>query len=129
MAATVAQVKALTGSTLVDATVQIFLDTALLLLGQISECTAEVTQACLDNAAVYLAAHLLVTSSVGQESAMITKEALGGKYSVEYLLPAVSGDGILGTPYGRVANTLTRGCLAEHDKRPVGMYSIGSIGC
>lgn len=129
MAATVAQVKALTGSTLADSVVQMFIDTAACFLEQIEECTVGITEACLTNAEVYLAAHLLVTSSVGQESAMLAKEALGGKYSVEYLMPSVSGDGILGTPYGRVANTLTRGCLAEQDKRPVGIYSIGSIGC
>lgn len=129
MTATVAQIKALTGSTLPDATVQIFLDVSLCMLDAISECTAAVTEACLDNAAVYLGAHLLVTSTVGQGSAIVAREALGGKYSVEYLMPAASGEGILGTPYGRVANTLTRGCLAEQDKRPVGIYSIGSIGC
>ena len=129
MAATVAQVKALTGRTLADAVVQMFLDTAGCLLDMIAECTADLSESSLTNAEVYLSAHLLVTSTVGQGSAMVAREALGGKYSVEYLLPAIKGDGILGTPYGRVANTLTRGCLAELDKRPVAMYTIGTIGC
>lgn len=129
MAATPAQVKAITGSALEDAVVQVFIDAADCILDLITECTAELSDACLTNASVYLSAHLLTTSTVGQGSAMVARESLAGKYSVDYLLPNASGEGVLGTPFGRVANTLTRGCLAELDKRPTNMYVIGSIGC
>lgn len=37
------------------------------------------------------------------------------------------GTGILGTPYGQMANSLSGGRLAEMDKRPISIESIGCI--
>lgn len=39
------------------------------------------------------------------------------------------GEGINGTPFGQMANTLSRGCLASFDKPPAMLFSIGTVGC
>jgi hypothetical protein len=38
------------------------------------------------------------------------------------------GEGVKGTPFGQMANTLSCGCLAEFDKQPVNLFSIGAHG-
>lgn len=35
------------------------------------------------------------------------------------------GEGVKGTPYGMTANSLSCGCLAELDKAPVNLFTIG----
>lgn len=37
------------------------------------------------------------------------------------------GRGVLGTTYGQTANTLSEGVLAQLDKKPLGLKSIGTI--
>ena len=36
------------------------------------------------------------------------------------------GEGVKGTPFGQTANMLSGGCLAEYDKQPANLFSIGS---
>ena len=129
MTTTPSDVKAITGSTLTDGEIQPFLDAAACIMLQITECTANMTEACVDNIEAYLAAHLLVSSSVGKASAVVAKESLRGKYSVEYLSGKVDKGGVLSTTYGQTANMMSGGCLAELDKTPARFVSLGSLGC
>lgn len=127
MAATPDQVRDITGSTLLDAAIQPFITAAGCFMTQITECIASMTDECKDQAEAFLAAHLLTTSSVGKGSATVAKESLRGKYSVTYLTASVTGQGILATNFGQAANAMTGGCLAQLDKNPVDILSIGSI--
>lgn len=126
-AATPTEVRDITGSTLADAAIQPFLDAAACAVGQVEDCAVGVSDTCKTMAESYLAAHLLTTSTVGQSSATVKKESLRGKYSVEYLSGNATGQGVLGTTYGQTANMLLAGCLAELDKSPARIWSIGSI--
>lgn len=38
------------------------------------------------------------------------------------------GEGVAGTPFGQMANTLSGGCLKEQDKAAPSLFSIGSVG-
>ena len=129
MASTPDDVKAITGSTLGEGAIQPFIDAAGCIMLRITDCTASMTATCIDSIETHLAAHLLVSSSVGKASATITKESLKGKYSVEYLSTKIDKGGVLSTSYGQTANMMTGGCLAELDKSPVSFNSIGSLGC
>ena len=80
------------------------------------------TDACLLQIEIYLSAHYAATvdNSLSIES---EKDACSGgsiKYGFKF------GEGIKGTPFGQMANTLSSGCLAEFDKQPVGLQSIGA---
>lgn len=126
--ATPSEVKAITGSTLDDPAIAPFLTAASCIIGSIEDdCASWVTGDCLTQAEMYLAAHLLISSNVGEDSRTIAKESIRGIYSVEYLSSKMEGSGVLSTTFGKTANTLTGGCLAELDKQPINMLSIGSI--
>jgi hypothetical protein len=127
MTATAQQVKDITGSELADEAIEPFLFAAQCFMERISEETTSMTEVCLDVATAYLAAHLFTSSTVGVASRTIAEESLRGKYSVKYLTPMGQGRGILGSVYGETANAMTGGALAQLDKDPVNMFSIGSI--
>lgn len=127
MAATPENVKDITGSTVEDVAIQPFLNAASCVMNRISSCTESMSSKCKDQLEAYIASHLLVTSAVGQDDMLVTKESLNGKYSVEYLSPSATGQGIMGTTYGQTANAMSGGCLAQLDKKPVGLFSIGTI--
>ena len=126
--ATPADVKAITGSTLLDAAIAPFITAASCVMEQVvDDCAANISDDCKTQAEAFLASHLLISSEVGSDSRTISKESLRGKYSVEYLRPGATGSGVLSTTYGQTANMMLGGCLAELDKQPVNMFSIGSI--
>lgn len=125
-AATEAEVKAITGSTLADAAITPFLTAANCLIDNVGDCGDNVTDACKTQAEAFLAAHLLTQSNVGSDSKQVQKESLRGKYSVEYLSAKAQGSGVLSTTFGETANMLMGGCLAELDKAPAFIKSIGS---
>ena len=127
MATTPSTVRSITGSELIDSSIVIFIDTAEIIVGDLTYYTASMTTAKIDLGTAYLAAHLLVSSGVGKDSATITKESIRGKYTVEYLSAKISGTGILSTQYGQTANTIFGGSLAELDKTPVRFVSVGSL--
>jgi hypothetical protein len=125
--ATPDQVKALTGSALEDASIDPFLAAAsCVMLQVVDDCAANITDECKTQAEAFLASHLLISSNVGNDSRSVAKESLRGKYSVEYLAPGARGTGVLSTTYGQTANMILGGCLAELDKQPTNMFSIGS---
>ena len=122
------KVRGITGSTLGDEVIEPFLLTATAVIGQLSECTADLSADTVTMATAYLAAHFLTTSPVGDGSKQVRRESLDAKYMVEYLTPFNMGAGILGTQYGQTANLLLGGCLAQMDKFSPSIEVIGSIG-
>lgn len=127
MTTTVEKVRAIlpAGSTLTDQQIQAAIDAA--------ECTIERAEACMNGQGIsdsckdiictYLAAHF---AAVTDNLLSISSEAdpcCGGsaKYGFKF------GEGIMGTPFGQAANTMSGGCLAELDKVPANMFAIGCI--
>lgn len=68
----------------------------------------------------YLAAHF---AAVTESTLTISSES--GSCGGDVVYGFKFGQGIMGTPFGQMANTLSDGCLAEQDKAPVGLFSIG----
>lgn len=116
MAATGDGVRAITGSGLDDTALAPFLVTADCVIAKALECGCGTTldQACLDQAADYLAAHFLVTSKVGESSATLASERFEN-YQKTFKTGDNSGTGILSTSYGQTANLLMGGCLETLD--------------
>lgn len=125
-----AEVKAITGSTLDDAVIQIFIDAASCIIDQIEACTIGkgISSDCLVKAETFLAAHLLSLSGVGQTSGIKKRETFEN-WTVEYAISSFSGTGVMSTPYGMSANSLTGGCLQEVDKRTPVIFFTGGAGC
>lgn len=129
MAITVADVREIlpASTSLTDAQIQAAIDASQCLLDQFSAsfCGANFSASCLDQIHKYLAAHFCAvtenTLSIASESSDDCCKA-SVKYGFKF------GDGIKGTPYGQVANTLSGGCLQEYDKQPVNIFSIGDNG-
>ena len=90
-ASTPADVKAITGSTLDDAVIQPFIDAAACIMERVAFCTTakNITDECLTQACTWLAAHLLTSSAVGEDSATVKKERFEN-YSVERVLGGFS---------------------------------------
>lgn len=84
-------------------------------------CGSHLTDDCLTQIHIYLSAHFAAatenTLSLSNETdgCSETKNTYGFKF----------GEGIKGTPFGQMANTLSIGCLAQFDKQPTGLFSIG----
>jgi len=127
MTATASDVKDITGSTLDDAVIEPFISAANCILLRIDEVIVDMATGCRDHLEAYLAAHLLTISNVGGSSALVAKESLRGKYSVEYLMPKGTGTGVLGTPHGQTANAMSGGYLAGLDNTPISFNSIGLL--
>ena len=125
--ATSDDVRAITGSVLVDPAIDPFLAAASCIMAQVvDDCAAGISDDCKTQAEAFLASHLLVRTNVGSDSKQVAKESLRGKYSVEYLSSSAKGSGVLSTPFGETANMMLGGCLAELDKQPISFRSIGS---
>lgn len=115
---TPAEVKAINGSKLDDTVIDIFIDAASCIIDQIEACTIGkgISSDCLSKAETFLSAHLLSLSGVGQASGIKKRETFEN-WTVEYAISSFSGTGIMSTPYGMSANSITGGCLQEVDKR------------
>lgn len=114
-------------TTLTDAQIQAAIDAAECIVSQfsLSFCGMTYSEACLDQIRIYLAAHFAaVTENTLSLSAESSDDCC--KASVSYGFQF--GDGIKGTPFGIMANTLSGGCLQEWDKPPANIFSIGSHG-
>lgn len=112
---------------LTDAQIQAAIDAAKCVVDNmaVSSCGEDLSDTCLDQILKYLSAHFAAgtenTLSLSSES---SDECC--KTSVKYGFKF--GEGVMGTPFGQTANTLSCGCLAEFDKQPVNLFSIGSHG-
>lgn len=123
--ATVSQVRAIlpTETQLTDAQIQAAIDAAKCLVDQIaSGCASGVSESCLTQIHIYLSAHFAAVTENTLSVSSETDPCCGGsvKYGFQF------GEGIKGTPFGQMANTLSGGCLAEYDKQPVFLMSVGS---
>lgn len=114
-----------TATSLTDAQITAAIDAATCVVDQIViGCGSHLTDACLLQVETYLAAHYaaVTENTLGLSS---EKDACTGS-SVVYSF--VFKEGVKGTPFGQMANTLSSGCLAEQDKQPVNLFSIGTHG-
>jgi hypothetical protein len=86
-----------------------------------SGCASHLSEDCLKQIETYLAAHFAaatentLTLSAEKDGCTESSATYGFKF----------GEGVKGTPFGIMANTLSGGCLAEADKTPARMFSIG----
>ena len=109
---------------LTDAQVQAAIDAATCVVDQVeSSCGSHLTAACLKQVEIYLSAHYAAvtenTLSLSSETDSCSESQV--TYGFKF------GTGVKGTPFGQMANTLSGGCLAEQDKQPARLFSIGSI--
>lgn len=121
---TIEKVKAIlpADTTLTDPQIQAAIDAATCVVDQIAAgCAEDLSDACLVQVETYLAAHFAAVTE-NTLSLSSEKDACTGStanYGFQF------GEGVKGTPFGQMANTLSCGCLAEQDKQPVNLFSIG----
>ncbi|MCK5127636.1 MAG: hypothetical protein KAR42_15370 [candidate division Zixibacteria bacterium] len=122
----IAEVRAVlpSSTTLSDPQIQAAIDAATCLVDQVAAgCGSDLSGACLLQVETYLSAHFAAATENTLSLSSEKNPACGSSatYGFEF------STGVLGSPYGQMANTLSGGCLAEFDKTPVNLFSIGSI--
>lgn len=105
---------------LTDPQIQAAIDSASCIMEQLE---SELSATCQENIEKYLAAHFCCVTEFTL-SLQSEKDACSGG-SVVYGFDL--GEGIMGSAFGQMANTLSGGELAEFDKISVAIHSIGSI--
>lgn len=124
--ATIAQVRAIlpSSTTLTDEQIQAAIDAAQCVVDElsVSTCGSNISDACLTQIHIYLSAHFAAVTENTLSLTSETDPCCGGKATYGFKF----GEGIKGTPFGQMANTLSCGCLAEFDKQPVNIFSLGS---
>ena len=86
------------------------------------EASSDLNADCLKMVELYLSAHFGAASdnslsvSSEKEPHLNTSVTYGFKF----------GEGLMGSSYGQMANTLSGGALMQLDKQPAGMFAIGS---
>ena len=112
-------VRLINGSTLADAAIDAFILPASQMIDKVvaNGCAADVDDPTLKSAETFLTCHIMATTGVGESGGggLKTSETFEN-YSVEFER-SMSGDGVLGTSYGKTANMLLDGCLIDLDKR------------
>lgn len=107
---------------LTDQQIQAAIDAATCLVDQIaSGCASDLSEECLKQVELYLSAHFAATTENTLSIQSETDPCCGGSVTYGFKF----GQGINGTPFGQLANTLSHGCLAEYDKQPANIFSIG----
>lgn len=114
-----------TSTTLTDAQIQAAIDAATCMVDQLAAgCGSDISTQCLLQVETYLSAHF---AAVTENTLSLSSEkdpCCGGSATYGFKF----GPGVMGTPFGQMANTLSGGCLAEFDKQPVNLFSIGAHG-
>lgn len=87
-------------------------------------CGDELTDAELVQVELYLSAHFAAVTE--NTLTLESEKSPCGVGSVSYGFKFDKG--VMGTPFGQMANTLSGGCVAEFDKQPANIFSIGSHG-
>lgn len=112
-------------TTLTDPQIEAAIAAATCLVDQVAAgCGSDLSAECLKQVELYLSAHF---SAVTENTLSLKSEkdpCSGGSVTYGFQF----GEGIKGTSFGQMANTLSGGCLAEFDKQPVNLFSIGSHG-
>lgn len=86
-----------------------------------SGCAAGLSDGCLEQVELFLSAHFAAATE-NTLSLKSERDPCGGgsaTYGFEF------GKGVLGTPFGQMANTISGGCLATMDEKPVRLFAIG----
>lgn len=111
------------GTTLTDAQIDAAIMAATCSVDQIAAgCASDLSDDCLKQVELYLAAHYAAATENTLSIKSEKDPCCGGSATYGFQF----GEGIRGTPFGQMANTLSHGCLAELDKQPAGLFSIGS---
>ena len=110
------------GVVLTDDQIEFAIEAAGCTVEDLAECDSSLSSTRLAKIQTYLAAHY---AAVSDNTLTVESEKDGcSDSSVKYGFKF--GEGVKGTPFGQMANTLSKGCLAELDKPAPGMHSIGS---
>ncbi len=117
------QVRLISGTDKNDAALAPFLSAAECVLDQVSACmdAKGISEDCQDQAATWLACHMLSISGVAGDTEKTIKKKTFENYTVEFVTGTYNSSGILSTSYGNNANALSGGCLQETDKRNPGI--------
>lgn len=120
--ATVSEVRVILPATtgLTDPQIRASIDAATCDVDGIVSC-ANLTEECLLQVEIWLSAHYAAATEQTLALASETDACSGGRAVYGFEM----GEGVKGSPYGQRANTLSRGCLAELDKQPTNLFSIG----
>jgi len=84
-------------------------------------CASGLTEDCLKQVEIYLSAHYAAATENTLSLSSETDACSDSKKTYGFAF----GKGIYGTQFGQMANTLSGGCLAEQDKQPARLFSIG----
>lgn len=109
-------------TTLKQPQVEAAITAATCLVDRLATAT-DLTTDCLKSVELYLSAHFGAASdpalsvSSEKEPHLKTSVTYGFKF----------GEGLMGTSFGQMANTLSGGALMELDKQPAGLFAIGSV--
>lgn len=123
--ASVPEVKAILPTTteLTDPQIEAAIAAATCVVDQIADtCAARLSDECLKQVEIYLSAHYSAVTENTLTLSSETDPCSGAKVTYGFKF----GEGVKGTPFGQMANTLSGGCLAEMDKQPTDMFSIGA---
>jgi len=85
-------------------------------------CASHLSEECLKQIEIYLAAHYAAAT----ENTLSLSSEKDGCCDSSATYGFKFGEGVKGTPFGQMANTLSGGCLAEFDKQPINFVSIGA---
>ncbi len=88
-------------------------------------CASHLNDQCLKQIEIYLSAHYAAAT----ENTLTLKSEKDGCSDSSAVYGFQFGEGVKGTPFGQMANTMSGGCLAEMDKQPARFMSIGTVGC
>jgi len=103
--------------------IQAAIDAAKCVVDQAAaRCASHLPSDCLTQIHTYLSAHFAAVTENTLSISSETDPCCGGSavYGFKF------GEGVKGTPFGMMANTLSGGCLAELDKQPPNLFCIGS---
>ena len=124
--ATVEQVKAIlpTATTLTDPQIEAAIAAAKCVVDQAAaSCASGLSDECLTQVHIYLSAHFAAVTEFTLSLSSETDPSCGARVVYGFKL----GEGVKGSPFGQMANTLSCGCLAEFDKQPINIETFGSI--
>ena len=111
-------------TTLTDPQIEAARDAASCMVDNVAaSCGSDLNEATLKSVELYLSAHLCAVTESSLSIRSETDACSGSNATYGFVI----GEGVKGTPFGMTANMLSGGCLAEYDKRPANIYSLGAI--
>ena len=111
-------------TTLTDPQIEAARDAASCMVDNIAaDCASDLNDATLKNVELYLSAHLCAVTESTLSIRSETDACSGSSATYGFVI----GDGVKGTPFGLTANMLSGGCLADYEKQPVNIISLGTL--